>query len=78
MTRGPAGTWTLPRPADWLWSYYTYRVTNYCPWTSRFEVRTATSEDSSFGCPGCPGFGLYCSRVWTPVAVVAWGDAYGR
>lgn len=39
MTRGPRGTWTLPRPASWLWHYYTYRVTAYNPWTNRFEVR---------------------------------------
>lgn len=26
-------------PGDWLWRYYTYRVTVYCPWTQRIEVR---------------------------------------
>jgi hypothetical protein len=25
-------------PGDWLWQYYTYRVTVYCPWTQRIEV----------------------------------------
>ncbi|KAG2494697.1 hypothetical protein HYH03_007213 [Edaphochlamys debaryana] len=38
MARGPGGSWSHPRPASWLWSYYTYRVTTYCPWTVRFET----------------------------------------
>ncbi|GLI65180.1 hypothetical protein VaNZ11_008629 [Volvox africanus] len=46
MTRGSGGTWTLPRPDDWLWSYYTYRVTNFCPWTSRFETVEVTDPYS--------------------------------
>ena len=25
-------------PGDWLWRYYTYRVTVYCPWTQCIEV----------------------------------------
>ncbi|PNH10492.1 Pullulanase 1, chloroplastic [Tetrabaena socialis] len=37
MSRGRSGSWSLPRPAAWLWGYYTYRVTTYCPWTARFE-----------------------------------------
>ncbi|GIL87906.1 hypothetical protein Vretimale_6300 [Volvox reticuliferus] len=46
MTRGSGGTWTLLRPDDWLWSYYTYRVTNYCPWTARFETVEVTDPYS--------------------------------
>ncbi|GLC65145.1 Cytochrome c oxidase subunit 1 [Pleodorina starrii] len=46
MTRGSGGTWTLPRPDDWLWSYYTYRVTNFCPWTARFETVEVTDPYS--------------------------------
>jgi hypothetical protein len=25
-------------PSNWLWRYYTYMVTVYCPWTQRIEV----------------------------------------
>ncbi|EFJ43973.1 hypothetical protein VOLCADRAFT_118899, partial [Volvox carteri f. nagariensis] len=46
MSRGSGGTWSMPRPADWLWSYYTYRVTNYCPWTARFETVEVTDPYS--------------------------------
>lgn len=46
MTRGPRGTWTLPRPASWLWHYYTYRVTAYNPWTNRFESLEVTDPYS--------------------------------
>ncbi|KAG2441246.1 hypothetical protein HYH02_010089 [Chlamydomonas schloesseri] len=46
MSRGRAGTWTLSRPAAWLWSYYTYRVTVYCPWTARLETVEVTDPYS--------------------------------
>ncbi|GFR45769.1 hypothetical protein Agub_g7223 [Astrephomene gubernaculifera] len=46
MTRGSGGTWTLPRPADWLWSYYTFQVSVYCPWTARFETKEVTDPYS--------------------------------
>ncbi|KAG2423818.1 hypothetical protein HXX76_014978 [Chlamydomonas incerta] len=46
MARGAAGSWSLARPAGWLWSYYTYRVTVYCPWTARVETVESTDPYS--------------------------------
>ena len=38
MLNGRQGTWTLSCPAEWLWGYYTYRVTVFSPLTVRIEV----------------------------------------
>ncbi len=63
MSRGPRGTWTLPRPASWLSYYYTYRVTAYNPWTNRFEVRL----------PYTPVRHAYtCSTQWQCVKPCFW------
>ena len=32
--------------ASWLWKYYTFRVTVYCPWTQRLETSEATDPYS--------------------------------